>query len=494
MLFDQRAKVVEGTLASRPYSVRTAADGRAELDAEAMFNAFASALDEVVSKGEGANIAAVAASSLASNILAVDENGNALTPAYLYSDTRDADAVVDLRARVDWRPIYDRTGCPLHTSYLPARLLWIRQTQPELFMRASCWVSLHEYFLLRLFGRSIISHSLASWTGLLDRASLDWDEEVLTLVGVSRERLSPLASAKDSLTGLDGTYSARWKALSAARFFPALGDGAAANIGSGCSDASRIAVTVGTSGALRTVVPGAIAVAPLLQPSRSGAHRGDEGSPNPPPLSIPAGLWLYHVDERRSLLGGSLNNGGNVFAYLRRTLRLPEPVAEERDLESLEPDAHGLTVLPYFAGERSPGYHGDARAAIVGLSLGTGPVEIMRATLEAVAYRMAAIFDLILLAIPAQREIIASGTALLHSPAWVQILADVIGQAITVSGEEQATARGAALLALEAVGAIRDAVDIVPAFGKTFTPNSQHRQVYMRARERQGRLYSLLIV
>jgi gluconokinase len=493
MLFDRQAIEVEGTLARRTYDVRTTRDGGAELDADEMFDAFASALDEVLWKGGQANIAAVAASSLASNILAVDASGNALSPAYLYSDTRDAGAVEDLRSRVDWGPIYDRTGCPLHTSYLPARFVWIKQTRPELFSRASRWVSLHEYFLIKLFGRSMTSHSLASWTGLLDRTRLDWDDELLAMVGVRREQLSPLASARDSLSGLNAKSGDRWKGLSRALFFPALGDGAAANVGSGCSDATRMAVTVGTSGALRTVIPGRAAAGPPPNKPLNSGHRADGGPLTAPALSIPPGLWLYHVDERRSLLGGSLNNGGNVFAYLRRTLQLPEPGAEESALGELEPDAHGLTVLPFFAGERSPGYHGDARAAIVGLTFETRPVEILRATLEGVAYRVAAIFDLILQAIPAPREIIASGSALLHSPAWVQILADVVGQGITVSGEEQASARGAALVALEAVGAIRDAGDLPPSFGETYTPSSVRHQVYLRARERQRRLYSLLV-
>jgi gluconokinase len=493
MLFDHQARQVEGTRARRNYSVQTTVDGGAELDADAMFEAFATALDEVLAKGGGSNITGVAASSLASNILAVDENGNALTPAYLYSDTRDAGAVEDLRSRVDWDPIYARTGCPLHTSYLPARLLWIKQTQPDIFARASRWVSLHEYFLLKLFGRSIVSHSLASWTGLLNRMRLDWDDRVLALVGVRREQLSPLAPAKDSLTGLHQKYGARWETLVEAPFFPALGDGAAANIGSGCTDASRVAVTVGTSGALRAVIPGTTGTGVPRRVYLYGGRAGGEVNVAVPPFQIPPGLWLYRVDERRGLLGGSLNNGGNVFAFLRRTLRLPELEAEERALAGQEADAHGLTVLPFFAGERSPGYHGDARAAIVGLNLDTSPIEILRATFEAIAYRVAAIFDLILEAIPAPREIIASGSALLHSPAWVQILADVLGQAVTVSGEEEASARGAALLALEALGAIRDAGKLAPAFGKTFSPNAAHHDAYLRARERQQRLYSLLV-
>jgi gluconokinase len=263
-----------------------------------------------------------------------------------------------------------------------------------------------------------------------------------------------------------------------------------ANLGSGCTDSSRVSVTIGTSGALRAVVPWVSHLAPHPLHHSSGRTGGVNGVSDS--VQIPRGLWLYRVDERRGLLGGSLNNGGNVFAYLRRTLQLPEPEAEERELAAMAPDAHGLTVLPFFAGERSPGYHGDARGAITGLHLDTRPVEILRATLEAVAYRVAAIYDLLREVIPAPRAIIATGSALMHSPAWVQILADVLGQAVTVSGEEEASARGAALMALEAMGAIRDAAELAPAVGATFSPEAAHHEVYLRARERQQQLYSQL--
>jgi gluconokinase len=69
----------------------------------------------------------------------------------------------------------------------------------------------------------------------------------------------------------------------------------------------------------------------------------------------------------------------------------------------------------------------------------------------------------------------------------------VLGQPVMVSGEQEASARGAALLALESVGAISDAGDLAPAMGETFLPDDARREVYMRARERQQRLYSLLV-
>lgn len=468
MLFDAQARDVEGFTARRSYHADTDDNGKSTFDPRAMFDAFCSVLDELTARIDF-EIAGVAASSLASNVLGLDANDAPLTAAFLYSDTQNARAVEQLRSARDWTDVYARTGCPLHTGYLPARLVWLRETQPEIFARAARWVSLYEYFMLQIFGRAELSHSFAAWTGLMNHAALDWDEQALNLAGVTRAQFSPLSSAYAGQIGLREPYASRWRALASVPWLPALGDGAVANLGSGCADTTRIAVTVGTSGAMRVV-----------QPAQSGETR------------LAHGLWKYRVDETDALVGGSLNNGGNVFAYYRRTFQLPAPSALEPELEAMAPDAHGLTVLPFFAGERSPGYRGDARAAVVGWSLGTTPVEIWRATLEAISFRFAAIYDLIREITPA-REFIASGAALEYSRVWVQILADVLGAPVTVSGEAEASARGAALVALRAQYVISDFRELPAALGETFNPNVGHFEIYRRARERQKMLYHLLL-
>ena len=470
LVFDANANEVEGIVARQPYTASTTEDGGSELDPDAMFQAFGQVLDQVLAlSASRLEVQAVACASLAYNVLGIDSTGCPITPAYLYSDTRNAAAVKALRAEYDWAPIYERTGCPLHTGYLPARFRWLRETEPDIFRRAAQWLSLHEYFLFKLFGRSIISHSFASWSGLFDHARLDWDDSVLKISGVRRDQLSKPVAARECLRGLSGEFLRRWNALANVQFLPAIGDGAAVNLGSGCVDTERVAVTVGTSGALRVTVP------------------------NTHPIKKLDGLWLYCVDETRRLFGGSLNNGGNAFAYLTGLLNLPAPQELERELASLPPDAHGLTMLPFFAGERSPGYRGDARAALIGWSLDTTPVHIVRAALEAIAFRFALIFERLSKALFAPSEIIASGAALQSSPAWMQIIADVLGQPVRVSGEAEATARGAALLALEGIGAVSNLNNLPAALGEIFTPNLDHHKIYVGAIERQKELYSVLL-
>ncbi|MBI3359761.1 MAG: carbohydrate kinase, partial [Chloroflexi bacterium] len=225
-------------------------------------------------------------------------------------------------------------------------------------------------------------------------------------------------------------------------------------------------LTIGTTGAMRVIVAD-------------------------PDVKVPLGLWLYRVDARRSLLGGAFTEGGNLFAWMRSTLRLDGDL--ETQLAAMEPDGHGLTVLPFLAGERSPGWAGSARAAINGLHLSTTPLDILRAGLESIAIRFALVYNLLNEAVPQAREVIASGGAILASPAWMQMAADALNRPLVASGEAEASSRGVALLALESLGVLRDLRDAPPALGEAYYPDPARHAKYRAAMERQKALYEALV-
>ena len=160
----------------------------------------------------------------------------------------------------------------------------------------------------------------------------------------------------------------------------------------------------------------------------------------------------------------------------------------------MEPDAHGLTVLPFLMGERSPGWRGDARGAIVGLSGHTQPLEIVRAGLEAVAYRFALIYRGLCQRLPANaaRRVIATGGALLRSPTWMQILSDVLDQPVIASRGPQAPDARAALMALEALGAI-PSIRRWSFLSASATCQPEHHARYQEALARQQELYRRLL-
>ena len=415
----------------------------------------------------------MAADTFVGNVLGVDAAGNPVTPVYTYADTRNAADAQAWRAELGTAgaaEAHDRTGTLIHTSYLPARFRWLARVDPDAFASAVRWVSVGEYLYYRLFGVWRVSYSVASWSGLLNRRELTWDAEWLARLPVTAEQLSPLGDLDTPCQGLRDEWAARWPALAEVPWLLAVGDGAAANIGSGCDTPERIALTMGTTGAMRVVV-------------------------GPEDVSrVPDGLWLYRVDANRALLGGATTEGGNLYAWLRQLLKLPDGDALERELAGRAPAVHGLTMLPFVLGERAPGWREDARATIGGLSLHTTPVDVVQAGLEAIAYRFALIYGRIAPNLTTgEHDIIASGGGLLSSPAWLQIMTDVLGRPLHALSEREGTSRGVALLALEHLGEITRPSDLPPALGKTYRPDADRHAVHKEALARQVALYARLL-
>ena len=474
LVFDHRGSPVKGLSVRRPLTISVSGNGLSELDPEKTLRLIFDSLDElqdVVDQsgkaGQG-RIAGVALCTFVTNLMGLDAHGRPLTPLSTYADTSAEEEAAQLRTELDEEEVHDRTGCRLHPSYLPPRLRRWANRDPELFKRVSRWVSLGDYLELELLGRARISFSAASWTGLLDRRRMVWDKPLLKVLNLTPERFSPLVDSRQARHDLKPDYARRWPFLARAAWFPALGDGATANVGSGCLGPDRVSLTMGTSTAVRAVMDST-------------------------PETVPWGLFCYRVDSRSSLLGGALTEGGSLYDWCLSAFNLPEEDRLLEELADVEPGSHGLSVLPFWSGERAPGWAGRARGSITGINPATRPVHLLRAVMEAVALRIAAVHRLLLPHLTPDHVLVASGGALTNSPVWLGIMADVLGRTVEVPDVEEASARGAALLALKALGRLEDLSRTTPPYLLALDPDPQRHRVYQRAGKKQEELYSRLI-
>jgi len=271
----------------------------------------------------------------------------------------------------------------------------------------------------------------------------------------------------ESRPRLTEAFARRWPALATAQLAVIVGDGATNNIGAGCSTKDKVALMVGTSGAMRVVFAG------------------------DPPDQLSQALWSYRGSRTRVTVGGALSDGGGLLRWLRASLNL-EITDLESKLAALEPDSHGLTILPFWSGERSTGWSPAARGVILGLKQETQPVEIVRAALEAIAYRFALIHRA-LDGIAPDASVVATGNALRFSPVWIQIIADVLGRPVALGKGAEASTRGAALLALEAVGKIASIEDVSVSVAEVFEPDMARHARYREGLARQEELYDRLV-
>lgn len=416
--FDTLGRPLAGLEAHSSVELRAGPDGAAEVNLPALVRGIEDVLDGLHQRLGQRPVLGVALTSFVSSLVVLDSAGQPTGPALSYADTRSAGEVEAVAQLVDPAQV----GCPAFSAYWPAQLRWWRAAHPQLRPARYCGVA--DYLLLRWTGAWLTSYSLASWTGMLDRFSLTWNAGALAAAGVEADQLPELAD-HDTARTLRPEFQARWPKLAGVPFYLGVSDGATATVGSGAAGDGCVALTVGGTSAVRMAVTG-------------------------PPPAVPPGLWSYRITRQTHLLGGALIEGGNLYGWLTSVLHLGSTDLDG-ELLAMDPDSHGLTFIPSLGGTRSPDYDPHASGTVHGLGYATTPAQIARAAMESVTCRLADLAGR--LPLPDDAVFIASGRALLASRPWQQMLADALGSPLLLGERlDGASARGAALLALEAQG------------------------------------------
>jgi gluconokinase len=453
--------------AGASYPVFTDAGGRHELDPGQLLHAVVSALGEVRKgiAGMGAagageeGLAGISFSCAFHSLIVIGEAGKPLTQAMTWADLRPAAQANALRGSEAGNRIYRHTGVPIHAMSPLCKLLWLKETQPDLFQRGVKFISIKEYIWWRLFGKYQVDHSLASATGLFDIRQLEWYRESLSLAGIEPGRLSApapvthvetelLPEARQLLRGGGGWDEPLPEGVP---FVIGGGDGAMANLGSGAVHHGETALTIGTSGAIRMTV---------TRPEDDAQAR----------------VFNYILSDGYYICGGATNNGGNVLQwYIDRVMGGGE-IAEA---DQIAAGCEGLIFLPYLQGERAPVWNAGAKGVFFGVRSLHDHRHFLRACLEGVSYSLYQIGVSLAETVGPIEHIYASG-GFTRSAAWLQMVADIFGKKVHVSSVADASAIGAAMIGMYACGLISDlgvAASLVTVV-KTYEPNAALHSVY----------------
>lgn len=464
-LYDGNSKSVPRSSVKIEYSFTATARGGFEIDADVLLGHVIDAIDGVLAKTAHikAEIEHAASCSFWHSLMGIDERGRPTTRVLGWADRQSGEYSAVLKKRFNEPEVHDRTGAHFHSSFWPAKLLWLRGEHKDVFDRTAKWMSFADYVLFHLAGDVSTGISMASASGIFDQRRCEWDSELLKYLKIRRSQLPEIVADASAL--LSPRSSKRWPRLKHTKWFASIGDGAADHIGSCGIGKDKASLMVGTSAAMRV------------------AFRGE------PPRKIPEGLWCYRIDRDCVITGGALSDGGNLHQWVGDNFTVPNNADDEMRRRGAA--AHGLTLMPFFFGERSTGYDENARGSIVGLTSSHDSVDILQAAMEAVAYRLTEIHDK-LKKIAKVRNIVASGGALRDSPVWTQIVADVLGCDLLITDTRESSMRGTVLLALEKLGKI-DAIEKLAARqNDTLTHHPDCHAVYKQAREQHREAYRLL--
>ena len=461
-LFDRQGQRLKKTTAQFTYPLHVGDDGTAELAVKDLERAALRAFRETLRARReiralrNRSIVAVATSCFWHSLIGYDARRARPTPVYTWADARCREDAHRLRSRLREKSYHLQTGCMLRTPYWPAKLRWLARTGRA--RGITHWMSPAEWIYSRFTGTSPVSLSMASGTGLLKVRTSRWDDSLLRLLKVTENQLGSISDEPckmdpaNARTGL----SHQVPELRNAFWFPAIGDGAASNLGSDATQPGLAAMNIGTSGAVRLV-----------------AHKI--------PTRLETGLFCHRVDRARCLLGGAISNAGNLRQWALHQLRLPEePAVIERALAGRLSPHGSLAVLPFWTGERSPTWPETVGGTIAGITYAITALDLLQALVESSYHRLAQICDLLEKQSGHALELIVSG-GVTHSPESLQRLANVLGRKVRPCAEPEASLRGAAVYALEILGH-----KIQPLPGRaTIAPNKAAASLYAEARVRQ---------
>ena len=241
---------------SAGYSLYSSGSGRAEQDPDQVLEAVLGSLAEVVrtTREGGEEVSGVSFSAAMHSLLALDVDGKPLTPALIYADNRASDQAARIRNELNGAELHRRTGTPVHPMSPLTKILWFKEEEPDTFQAAGKWVSIKEYVFFRLFGEYLVDYSIASATGMFNLENLDWDEGALEILELSKDLLSRPVPTTHVVTGITDEHAERLGLDSDTPFVVGANDGVLANLGLGATEPGIVACSIGTSGAVRSVV------------------------------------------------------------------------------------------------------------------------------------------------------------------------------------------------------------------------------------------------
>ncbi|NMB46107.1 MAG: hypothetical protein GX998_06805, partial [Firmicutes bacterium] len=389
--------------ASRRYGADVA-DGPSQ-DPQGIFSCALDVLRQMVQAADdrGLAIEAIGLTGIWHSLLLVDGERQPVERIRTWVDLAGADHISAVRRDEELvRSCYHKTGCMVHAVYPAWKWHYLKYSQPELTEKARYISSQMEYVFESLTGEMAVSKSIASGTGFFNIHTLDWDTDVLDIMGLAPDQLGELVEAfhtaplKPEIAQLVGLPSGVPVTVGCA-------DGAMNQLAIGGLGTEAMSMSVGTSGALRVV---------HLEPR----------IPEEP------STWCYYLLGGRRLAGAAVNNGTNCVDWFltRHGGQLSSRVYDRFSEGIMAVDRTEAPVfMPFLFGERCPGWKENRTGGFVDVKATHGEYALYYSILEGVLFNMRQCYDILVEVGGRPQEVLVSG-GIVNSAPWMQMAADIL--------------------------------------------------------------------
>jgi gluconokinase len=464
VLFTEKGKVIEQE--NIGYPLYTPDMSTAEQDPEEIFQAVLQSISNIMKHHSGKKLSFISFSSAMHSVIAIDENDQPLTPVITWADNRSEAWAHKIKAELNGHEVYKRTGTPIHPMSPLTKIAWIVNERPEIAVKVKKYIGIKEYIFKKFFDQYVVDYSLASAMGMMNLKTLDWDDEALEIAGVTRSQLSELVQTTKIFRVCHPELAKQMNIDPQTPFVIGASDGVLSNLGVNAIRKGEIAVTIGTSGAIRTII-------------------------DKPQTDEKGRIFCYCLTENHWVIGGPVNNGGMVLRWIRDELASAEVETAKRlgidpyevltkIAERVRPGSDGLLFHPYLAGERAPLWNPDVRGSFFGLSMSHKKEHMIRAALEGVIYNLYTVFLALTECMDGPVTRIQATGGFARSDVWRQMMSDIFESEVVVPESYESSCLGACILGLYALEKIESFEVVSEMIGSTnnHTPKEESVKEY----------------
>lgn len=379
------------------------------------------------------DIAAVGITNQRETTVVWDKNtGKPYHNAIVWQDTR-TDKIVNEFAKDGGQDRFRaKVGLPLATYFSGPKVKWMLDNIPGLREAAekgdAIFGNIDTWIIWNLTGKHVTDVTNASRTMLMNLETLDWDDEIVEIMGIPKSMLPKIASSSEVYghTKSDGPFGG------VLRVSGDLGDQQAATVGQACFSPGEAKNTYGT-GCFMILNTGT-----KMVPSKSGL--------------LTTMCYKFGDEPAVYALEGSIAITGALVQWLRDNLKLIDSAPEVENLAKTVEDNGGIYFVPAFSGLFAPYWRNDARGAIVGMTRYVNRGHFARATLEATAYQTREVLDAMNKDSGVPLKALKVDGGMVYNDTLMQFQADVLDVPVVRPKVAETTALGAAYAAGYAVG------------------------------------------
>lgn len=460
VLYDQNANVINKF--QQGYRLYRNQDGMAEQDPEEIVQAVLQMIHDAagLTHEDGNQLTSVSFSCANQSLILLDQDHQPISRVMTWADTRARRQAEALKQSSKAKIIYEKTGTPIHPMSPLIKLMWLQETKPDLIKQAAFYADIKSYLFWRLFGQFRIDISIASCTGLMNLTTQNWDSDILEMLEVSVDQLPEIVDPIDQAVGLSPAMADLMGVDAEVPFVYGAFDGALSNLGVGAIQQDTVAITIGTSAAVRVICDH-----PVIDPHQR--------------------LFCYSVNRHLWVIGGPINNGGDVFQWAVEEL-IEDQIQAKYDVANQLIDqgpagAHGLLFHPFLGGERAPIWEANARGSFVGLNPLHTRADMLSAVMEGICFNIATVFDAVQAMVGKPKRITATG-GFANSKVWRQMLADVLDCPVNVPKSFESGCLGAVVMAMQSLGELANLADVTSMVGEVeaYLPDEAVADLYQR--------------